>query len=254
MLDLIGFTEGTDKGRGYNETLAYGAFTGGDVNLVGMTLAEVDALQTRMLRHKKNKWKSSAAGRYQSVRTTLRQIKTVLAILDSAKFDRDLQDRMAYYLLGVRGIDKYLAGRLSEDTLIDNLAKEWASLPTVKGKGAYGGQHAAVPPQRVRATLADVRKRHSEGQPKERVEVPVTIDKPVVPEKVEQKVKEKSNWLTWLTGILGGGGIGLGWLSGMDWQAILAGGVVLIIFLLILLLLRSQIVAAVRDIKNAVET
>jgi predicted lipid-binding transport protein (Tim44 family) len=84
--------------------------------------------------------------------------------------------------------------------------------------------------------------------------VPVTIDKPVVPEKVEQKVKEKSNWLTWLTGILGGGGIGLGWLSGMDWQAILAGGVVLIIFLLILLLLRSQIVAAVRDIKNAVET
>lgn len=95
MLDLIGFTEGTDKGRGYNETLAYGAFTGGDVNLVGMTLAEVDALQTRMLRHKKNKWKSSAAGRYQIVRTTLRQIKTVLAILDSAKFDRDLQDRIA---------------------------------------------------------------------------------------------------------------------------------------------------------------
>ncbi len=32
MLDLIGFTEGTDKGDGYNETLAYGAYTGGDVN------------------------------------------------------------------------------------------------------------------------------------------------------------------------------------------------------------------------------
>lgn len=86
------------------------------------------------------------------------------------------------------------------------------------------------------------------------VEVPVTINKPVVPQKVEEKVKEKSNWLTWLTGILGGGGIGLGWLSGMDWQAIVAGGVVLIVFLLILLLLRSQIIAAVRDIKHAVET
>jgi len=30
MLDLIGFAEGTDRKRGYNETLAYGAYTGGD--------------------------------------------------------------------------------------------------------------------------------------------------------------------------------------------------------------------------------
>lgn len=256
MLDLIGFTEGTDKGDGYNETLAYGAFTGGDVNLVSMTLAEVDALQTRMLRHKKNKWKSSAAGRYQIVRTTARAIRDKMPERYPLirKFDAECQDEMACYLLGVRGIDKYLAGRLSEDTLIDNLAHEWASLPTVKGKGAYSGQHAAVTPDRVRAVLAEVRKRHAAGQPKETVEVPVTINKPVVPEKVEEKVKEKSSWLTWLTGLIGSGGIGLGWLAGMDWQAILAGGVVLIIFLLILLLLRSQIIAAVRDIKHAVET
>ena len=38
LLDLIGKSEGTDKGRGYNETLAYGAYTGGDVELVAMTL------------------------------------------------------------------------------------------------------------------------------------------------------------------------------------------------------------------------
>ena len=29
MLHLIGYAEGTDKGRGYNETLAYGAYSGG---------------------------------------------------------------------------------------------------------------------------------------------------------------------------------------------------------------------------------
>ena len=29
---------------------------------------------------------------------------------------------------------------------------------------------------------------------------PVTEEKPVVPQKVEEKVKEKSTWLTWLTG------------------------------------------------------
>ncbi len=42
------------------------------------------------------------------------------------------------------------------------------------------------------------------------VEVPVEVNKPVVPESVEQKVKEKSNWLTWLTGGGGLGTIGLG--------------------------------------------
>lgn len=84
------------------------------------------------------------------------------------------------------------------------------------------------------------------------VGVPVEVDKPIVPESVEQKVKEKSNWLTWLTGGGGLGTIGLGWLSGMDWQAILAGGVVLVVVLLLFLLLRSQIIAAVRQIKAEV--
>lgn len=59
MLDLIGFAEGTDRKRGYNETLAYGAFTGGDVDIVSMTLQEVDALQTRMLKHPVNSFNSS---------------------------------------------------------------------------------------------------------------------------------------------------------------------------------------------------
>ncbi|ESZ37389.1 glycosyl hydrolase 108 family protein [Mesorhizobium sp. L2C067A000] len=91
-----------------------------------------------------------------------------------------------------------------------------------------------------------------DAPPPVRVEVPVEVPKPVVPEKVEQKVKEKSGFLSWLTGLFGSGAIGLGWLGGMDWQAVLAGGVVLLVFLLILLLLRSQIVAAVRQIKAEV--
>ena len=252
LLDLIGYTEGTDKGRGYNETLAYGAFTGGPVNLVDMTLSQVDALQTRMLKHKKNTLRSSAAGRYQIVRTTLRNIRDTLGLPATTKFDAATQDQLACFLLGQRGIDKYLAGRLSEDTMLLNLAKEWASLPTPQGKGYYGGQHAAVKPDRVRAALAQVRARHSSGQPKERVEVPVGVEKPVVPEAVEEKVKEKTDRWGWLTGILGSGGLGLGFLTGMDWQAVVAGGAVLIVFVLVLLLLRSQIVAAVRAIKAEV--
>lgn len=160
LLDLIGRSEGTDRGRGYNETLGYGAYTGGDVNLVGMTLGEIDALQTKMLKHPKNKLRSSALGRYQIIRTTLRDIKTKLGLKDSDPYDKDMQDRLCCYLLGVRGIDKWLAGRLSEDTMIVNLSKEWASLPKLDGKGFYDGQRASVSVNDVRDALYLVRARH----------------------------------------------------------------------------------------------
>lgn len=254
LLDLIGLTEGTDKrrgggaGRGYNETLAYGRLTGGDVDLVSMTLSQIDALQTRMLQHRENIWNSSALGRYQIVRTTLRNIRKTLGLSGSELFDADMQDRLACFLLGQRGIDKYLAGRLSEDTLLLNLAQEWASLPTPSGKGYYSGQHAAVKPDQVRAVLAHVRRRHADGQPK--IEVPVPVERPVVPPAVEQQVEQKSSRWQWLTGVVGSGGLGLGWLAGMDWQAILAGGAVLVAVLVVILLLRRQIVGAVREIRE----
>jgi len=69
-----------DRKRGYNETLAYGAFTGGDVDLVAMTLQAIDALQTRMLKHPDNRFNSSALGRYQIVRTTLRAIRKTVKL------------------------------------------------------------------------------------------------------------------------------------------------------------------------------
>jgi len=179
MLDLIGNSEGTDKGRGYNETLAYGAYTGGDVDLVSMTLAQIDTLQTKMLRHPKNKFKSSALGRYQIVRTTRREIEETLRIPRDVLFSKDMQDRMACFLLGKRGIDKWLAGRLKNDTMLMNLAQEWASLPKPDGKGYYGGQRASVTVQQVMSALNEVRHRHNDGQPKpDPVIVPVPIEQP----------------------------------------------------------------------------
>lgn len=160
LLDMIGGSEGTDKGRKYNETLAYGKLTGGDVELVKMTLDEIEALQTKMLRHPKNVWKSSALGRYQIIRTTLRVIRAQLRLTGAELFDEDMQDRMACFLLGVRGIDKFLAGRLSLDTMLDNLSAEWASIPNSKGVGTYGGQGTHVAKSTVIATLAIVQQRH----------------------------------------------------------------------------------------------
>lgn len=174
MLDLIGKSEGTDRKRGYNETLGYGAYTGGDVNLVGMTLTKIDALQTKMLKHPANYMNSSALGRYQIVRTTLRNIRNTLNLEGSLLFNEELQDKCACYLLGVRGIDKWIAGRLSDDTMLNNLAREWASLPMPNGKGAYGGQHAAVTVAEVMAALRACRARASAPKPAP-VIVPATV-------------------------------------------------------------------------------
>lgn len=218
MIDLMGKSEGTapPKGDGYNETLAYGAFTGGDVNLVGMTLDQVDVLQTRMLGHPKNKLNSSAVGWGQIVRTTMRTIRKELALDGKALFNAEMQDRMICYLLGVRGIDKWLAGRMKQSTLINNLAREWASFPTTEGKGYYDGQRSSVTVGEVKAALAEVKRRHLEGQPETAV-----VEKPVVPPAVEKEVRQKTNWLT---SIFGAGGIlgGLGsWLAGVDTEKLL---------------------------------
>ena len=253
MLDLIGFTEGTDRKRGYNETLAYGAFTDGDVDLVAMKLQEIDALQTRMLKRPENSFNSSALGRYQIVRTTLRTIRKTLKLPATTLFDADMQDRCACYLLGLRGVDKYLAGRLSEDTLINNLAHEWASLPTVSGKGVYAGQSAAVKPDRVRQALADVKRRHQEAQPLREIVVEKEIDKPVVPISVEAEIRKHTDQWSWITTIFGSGGAGLAAFAGMDWQTVTAIGALALGGLLITLLLRRQIVCAVQEVRRIIE-
>lgn len=197
LLDLIGFTEGTDKGEGYNETLAYGKMLDGvktrgggpSVNLVGMTLTSIDALQTKMLKDPDNsKLNSSAIGRYQIVRTTLRKIKKALNLTGSELFDADMQDRMCCYLLYGRGIDSYLAGKLSEDTLINNLAKEWASLPTTKDKGYYAGQHTPITSARVRQVLKAVKQRKNQNYTSTPEPKPIPVTKPTVSWQDEPKL------------------------------------------------------------------
>lgn len=137
MLDLIGAAEGTDKGRGYNETLGYGAFTGGAVNLTGMTLNEVLALQQRMLAHPGNSYNSSAVGRYQIVGKTLRSLMDELSLSGDRLFDEDTQDELARALLRRRGNDPAA------------LRNEWEGLRRVDDgtiSNAYSGTPTAAQP------------------------------------------------------------------------------------------------------------
>lgn len=128
MLDLIGYTEGTDKGRGYNETLGYGKFTGGNRNLVVMTLDEVDALQGQMLADPSNSFHSSAVGRFQITRTTLRDLRSRLGLKGDELYDPAMQDRLAEELLRQSGGDP------------EKLRGRWTSLKGVDDqtiRGAY---------------------------------------------------------------------------------------------------------------------
>lgn len=157
IFDLIAHTEGTDRRRGYNETLAYGLLTDGDVDLVNMTLGEIDKLQTSMLRHPENKWNSSALGRYQIVRKTLRSLKKQLGLTDDMKFDEALQDRLALALLDGRGYSKWLRGEMSDAAFFNGLSKEWASLPNAKGSGSYAGQRVGTDLEGLRSALVATR-------------------------------------------------------------------------------------------------
>lgn len=135
MLDLIGAAEGTDRGRSYNETLGYGAFTGGAVNLTGMTLDQVLALQKRMLAHPDNGYNSSAVGRYQITKRTLKSLMGELGLTGDRLFDENTQDELARALLRRRGND--LAG----------LRNEWEGLRGVDDatiRNAYAGTPTAA--------------------------------------------------------------------------------------------------------------
>ncbi|TDR28824.1 hypothetical protein [Aquamicrobium defluvii] len=118
-----------------------------------MTLDEVDALQSKMLRYPDNSWNSSAVGRYQIVRTTLRDLRKELGLTGKERFDEKTQDRLAMALLERRGLSKWRAGTMSDTQFLNSLAQEWASLPTSKGKGHYKGQRAAATPRQVLKAL-----------------------------------------------------------------------------------------------------
>ncbi|SOC47098.1 hypothetical protein SAMN05892877_1278 [Rhizobium subbaraonis] len=136
FLDLIGFAEGTDRARGYNETLDYGRYTGGNRNLVLMSLDDIDAMQSKMLSDPNNTKNSSAVGRYQIVQKTLRGLRQRLGLDGSELFSSDLQDRLAMELMRGRGNDP--AG----------LRNEWEGLRRVDDatiRAAYDGTSVSMP-------------------------------------------------------------------------------------------------------------
>ncbi|MBY0255381.1 MAG: hypothetical protein K2X54_29020 [Methylobacterium organophilum] len=124
VLDHIARSEGTAhrRGGGYNTSLANGLLLPGgkEQDLTKLTLDQIDALQTGMLRHPSNRWNSSAIGRYQVVRTTLRDQRAKLGLKGSDLYDEKTQD-----LIGAN-----LARQTKGNAVA--LKNEWASLVGAK--------------------------------------------------------------------------------------------------------------------------
>lgn len=103
LLGLIGNAEGTDKGRGYNEVLGYGAYGGKEASLVTMTLREIIALQKEIRANPNNPHNSGAVGRYQFLESTLKELIEKLGLKMSDYFTPALQDRLALERVRMRG-------------------------------------------------------------------------------------------------------------------------------------------------------
>ena len=108
--------------------------------LTQMTVGEVLKWQDFVVAN----WaKSSAAGKYQVIRKTLRRTYASAGLTLNSLYDEAGQDAIAVQLMNQRGLGAYLSGQLGLETFCNNLAREWASLPLVSGpksgRSAYDG-------------------------------------------------------------------------------------------------------------------
>lgn len=166
LLDFIGQIEapkGYDTVYGNNQNKL-------PKRVTSMRLYEIQEAQPSWTK----RFGSSATGRYQFMRNTLRGLITELKLSNDMKLDPNLQDRLAYHLLRRRGYDAFVFGRIDTVEFAKRLAMEWASLPVLKntrgahrnvvrGQTYYAGDglnKSLTTPERVEAALAKVLELH----------------------------------------------------------------------------------------------
>lgn len=164
----------------------------------------LDELLAAQLKWGKN-WGSSAAGKYQIIRATLKGLVAELGLPGSTKFTPAIQDAMGFALLKRRGWDKFASGQLSLKGYGNELAKEWASFPVLsdmqgahrrlsRGDSYYSGDSlnkSLVKPGDVEAVLSDVLNRlsvsNSPAQPDPASPKPTDPPQPIPPSSGQKK-------------------------------------------------------------------
>ncbi len=131
LLDLIAKAESQGSYDAH-----YGETNNTNPRFTQMSVDQVLAWQKDFVRSGKP---SSAVGRYQIIRGTLKDLKAKMRLNGTETYDATLQDKMALALLNRRGLEGYLLRTITVDAFIDEIAKEWAGLPNTSGKSHYDG-------------------------------------------------------------------------------------------------------------------
>ena len=92
-----------------------------------------DQIRGRRFRSKKtgNYWGSSAMGRYQYIRKTLKDVAQRMGLdFDKDKFDPETQDKIAiFHLKQDHQMEEWLKGQISDKQFLKRLSRTWASIP-----------------------------------------------------------------------------------------------------------------------------
>lgn len=145
LLDCIAEHE---AGGNYNAVIGDSRATD---DLSRKTLDQIYVLMARLLVKRRP---STAVGRYQIIRNTLRTLQASKKLPGSTLFTPELQDGLALSLLIGRGYSKWRTGAMSDKDFAHSLSCEWASLPDPRngGKSHYDG----IGPNHAGTTLAHV--------------------------------------------------------------------------------------------------
>lgn len=146
ILDFIaggawGAALGNPVGESDGNYNAYFGHPHSTVDLGQKNFAEIYAFQADMLRHD---GRSTAIGRYQFLRATLRTLQSKHRLADTARLTPQVQDEFAVNLLVGRGYSLWWRGELSDAGFAHLLSCEWASLPDPEngGRSHYDGDSA----------------------------------------------------------------------------------------------------------------
>ncbi len=182
---LLAFIRQTETGR--KDASAYDTIYGHNENklskpLTSMTVDEVIAAGPGWTKA----YRSSAAGAYQFMNATLKDLKASEGLTGREVFTPALQDRLGLALLKRRGFDGFMAGTIGRSAFGLGLAREWASFPVLadtkgahravaRGQTYYAGDKlnkALVKPEAVEAVLTQVKQGATSTQPVPTVPLP----------------------------------------------------------------------------------
>jgi muramidase (phage lysozyme) len=130
LLDVIAGGEASHKG--YDSVFGDGTdevYAVPSMPVPQMTMAQMDDFQDQMLANSKSRRKTSAAGRYQITKTTRNDLLRGMAVQDGQLYDAQFQEVLAGRLLRRRGLDAFIAGKISGEKLQNALADEWQAIP-----------------------------------------------------------------------------------------------------------------------------